>query len=94
MVRIARKYWRVGGPQLIGLVSEGNMGLIQVVQRFDETLGNKFITYAVWWIRQVIIKCAVSHRSVARTPMNQFNDMLKKLRRRYEEMHLKSAIEQ
>ena len=39
VVRIARKHWRVGGPQLIDLVSEGNMGLIQAVQRFDETFG-------------------------------------------------------
>ena len=77
VVRIARQYWRAGGPQLIDLVSEGNMGLIQAVQRFDEGLGNKFITYAVWWIRQAIIKCVAAHRSAARTPMNQFNDMIK-----------------
>ncbi|MYF90662.1 MAG: sigma-70 family RNA polymerase sigma factor, partial [Gemmatimonadetes bacterium] len=55
VVRVAREYHE-SGLSLIELISEGNLGLLEAVQRFDETRGFKFITYAVWWIRQAILR--------------------------------------
>ena len=76
VVRIAKEYTHCG-LSFAELVSEGNSGLIEAVHRFDETLGFKFITYAVWWIRQSILKALVNQGRAARPPMSQVNDMQK-----------------
>ncbi len=76
VVRIAKEY---NGRSLsfIELISEGNVGLLEAVKRFDETRGFKFITYAVWWIRQAILKALAEQGKIARPPMSQVNDLQK-----------------
>jgi RNA polymerase primary sigma factor len=76
VVSVAREY-KDYGLSLIELVSEGNFGLLEAVKRFDETRGFKFITYAVWWIRQAILKSIAEHSKIARPPMSQVNDLQK-----------------
>ena len=68
VVRVAREYHE-SGLSLIELISEGNLGLLEAVQRFDETRGFKFITYAVWWIRQAILRALAEHGKIARPPL-------------------------
>ena len=58
VVSVAREYCPDGGPLLMDLISEGNMGLLRALERYDVTRGFKFITYAVWWIRQAIFRAA------------------------------------
>jgi RNA polymerase primary sigma factor len=76
VVRIAKEY---NGRSLsfIELISEGNVGLLEAVKRFDETRGFKFITYAVWWIRQAILKALAEQGKIVRPPMSQVNDLQK-----------------
>ena len=76
VVRVARDY-KDYGLTLAELISEGNMGLLEAVKRFDETRGFKFITYAVWWIRQAILKALAEQGKIARPPMSQLNDLQK-----------------
>ncbi len=76
VVSIAREY-REYGISLSELVSEGNIGLLEAIQRFDETRGFKFITYAVWWIRQAILKALAQNGKISRPPMSQVNDLQK-----------------
>lgn len=76
VVSVARDY-RDYGLTLIELISEGNVGLMEAIRRFDETRGFKFITYAVWWIRQAILKALAEHGKIARPPMSQINDLQK-----------------
>ena len=76
VVRIAKEYNGRGLP-FIELISEGNLGLIEAVKRFDETRGFKFITYAVWWIRQGILKALASEGKIARPPASRTNDLQK-----------------
>jgi len=76
VVSVAREY-KDYGLTLIELISEGNIGLMEAVKRFDETRGFKFITYAVWWIRQAILKALAEHGKIARPPMSQINDLQK-----------------
>jgi RNA polymerase primary sigma factor len=76
VVSIAKEYTGYG-RSFIELVSEGNFGLIEAVHRFDETRGFKFITYAVWWIRQAILKALAEQSKAARPPMSQINDLQK-----------------
>ena len=75
VVRVAREYCPEDGTLLMDLIAEGNMGLLRAVESFDETRGFKFITYAVWWIRQAIRKAVPQSKRVAKLPMSHVNDM-------------------
>ncbi len=74
VVSVARDY-KDYGMSLSELISEGNVGLLEATKRFDEDRGFKFITYAVWWIRQAILKALAEHGKIARPPMSQINDL-------------------
>jgi RNA polymerase primary sigma factor len=69
VVTVAKKYQHNGLP-LADLISEGNIGLIEAAKRFDETKGFKFITYAIWWVRQQIIAAIHEHQQLIRLPVN------------------------
>ncbi len=69
VVSVAKKYQHIGLP-LGDLINEGNIGLIKAAQRFDETKGFKFISYAVWWIRQSILQSINDKSKKVRTPLS------------------------
>ena len=79
VVSVAKEYSGYG-LSMIELISEGNLGLLEAARRFDENRGFKFITYAVWWIRQAMLKALASQKKTIPPPVNQMND-LKKLER-------------
>ena len=70
VVRVALDYKNQGLP-LADLINEGNLGLIKAAKRFDETKGFKFISYAVWWIKQSILQSLAEHSRVVRLPLNR-----------------------
>lgn len=70
VVSVAKQYQHQGVP-LTDLVNEGNIGLITAAEKFDETRGFKYISYAVWWIRQSILQAIAEYSSIVRRPMNQ-----------------------
>jgi RNA polymerase primary sigma factor len=70
VVSVAKQYQNQGMP-LLDLINEGNLGLIKALQHFDETKGFKFISYAVWWIRQHIIQALKEQGRLIRLPSNQ-----------------------
>jgi RNA polymerase primary sigma factor len=76
VVRIAYEYRNQGLP-LSDLINEGNLGLIKAAHRFDETKGFKFISYAVWWIRQSIMQALAEHARVVRLPLNRVSELNK-----------------
>jgi RNA polymerase primary sigma factor len=76
VVRVALDYKNQGMP-LADLINEGNMGLIKAAKRFDETKGFKFISYAVWWIRQSILQSLAEHSRVVRLPLNRVSVLRK-----------------
>jgi RNA polymerase primary sigma factor len=75
VVTVAKKYEMQGIP-LADLIAEGNLGLYKAAERFDETRGFKFISYAVWWIRQSILFSISGYKRLVRLPMNQVNGIL------------------
>lgn len=79
VVSVAKQYQNQG-LSLSDLINEGNLGLIKAAKRFDETRGFKFISYAVWWIRQCIMQAVAEHARVIRIPLNKIG-MLNKIKR-------------
>ncbi|MDE2874940.1 MAG: RNA polymerase sigma factor RpoD/SigA [Gemmatimonadota bacterium] len=70
VVTVSKKYQNQGVP-LPDLINEGNLGLIRAARKFDETKGIKFISYAVWWIRQAILQALAEQSRIARVPLNR-----------------------
>jgi RNA polymerase primary sigma factor len=76
VVSVAKQYQNLG-LSLGDLINEGNIGLVKAAMRFDETRGFKFISYAVWWIRQAIMQAVAEQSRVVRIPLNQVGSLNK-----------------
>ena len=76
VVSVSKQYQNQG-LSLPDLINEGNLGLIKAAQRFDETRGFKFISYAVWWIRQSILQALAEQARIVRLPLNKIGNINK-----------------
>ncbi|HSL90668.1 MAG TPA: sigma-70 family RNA polymerase sigma factor, partial [Ignavibacteriaceae bacterium] len=85
VVSVAKQYQNQG-LSLGDLIDEGNVGLIKAVRRFDETRGFKFISYAVWWIRQTILQAIAEQSRIVRLPLNRIG-ALNKIGKAYNSLH-------
>ena len=86
VVSVAKQYQNQG-LSLPDLINEGNLGLIKAARKFDETKGFKFISYAVWWIRQSILQALAEQSRIVRLPLNQVGSLNKinKIQTRFEQ---------
>ena len=75
VVNVAKKYQNQGVP-LLDLISEGNIGLMNAAERFNPELGYHFISYAVWWIKQAVLKAVCEKSRMIRLPLNRANDLV------------------
>ena len=87
VVSVSKQYQNQG-LTLSDLINEGNLGLIKAAQRFDETRGFKFISYAVWWIRQSILQALAEQSRIVRLPLNQVGS-LNRINRAFSELEQK-----
>ena len=87
VVSVAKQYQNQG-LSLSDLINEGNLGLIKSAQRFDETRGFKFISYAVWWIRQSILQALAEQSRIVRLPLNRVGS-LNKISRTFSQLEQK-----
>ena len=96
VITVAYEYQNQGVP-LVDLISAGNVGLITAAERFDEKRGFKFISYAVWWIRQSILQTLAEHARVVRLPLNRV-ELLRRISRyrsnQQQETSMRSAEEE
>lgn len=95
VVSVAKQYQNQGLP-LQDLINEGNLGLIKAAERFDETRGFKFISFAVWWIRQSILQAIAEQSRMVRIPLHQVGilNKIKKERARLEQQYERSPSDE
>ena len=87
VVSVAKQY-QTQGLSLPDLINEGNLGLIKAAKKFDETRGFKFISYAVWWIRQSILQALAEQARIVRLPLNKIGN-INKINRAFSELEQK-----
>ncbi|MBW8323557.1 MAG: RNA polymerase sigma factor RpoD/SigA [Prolixibacteraceae bacterium] len=93
VISVAKQYQNLG-LRLPDLVNEGNLGLIKAAKRYDETRGFKFISFAVWWIRQAIIQALAERSRMVRLPLNKINAVtqIKKISVMLEQQYQRSPV--